>query len=94
MWEELGSSISGKNIVIAKMDATANDIPAGVSLDVQGFPTIALVKSGDNEVVMHEGDRTLQGFQAFLKANAVHGQEVTISGDEESVDESREHTEL
>lgn len=37
------------NIVIAKMDATANDSPVA-ELQAQGYPTIKFVKAKDNKV--------------------------------------------
>ncbi|KAI2652675.1 Protein disulfide-isomerase A3 [Labeo rohita] len=44
-YTELGERLySDPNIVIAKMDATANDIPQGY--DVQGFPTIYFAAAG------------------------------------------------
>uniref|UniRef100_A0AAR2J850 Thioredoxin domain-containing protein n=1 Tax=Pygocentrus nattereri TaxID=42514 RepID=A0AAR2J850_PYGNA len=44
-YTELGQELSGDpSIVIAKMDATANDVPLGY--DVQGFPTIYFVPAG------------------------------------------------
>ncbi|TPX66860.1 hypothetical protein SpCBS45565_g04242 [Spizellomyces sp. 'palustris'] len=74
-WEELGKEakkISDK-IVIAKMDGTENDLPSDAPFTVQGFPTIKLVKAGDNEVVDYAGARTLESFIDFLKENAVNG---------------------
>lgn len=41
-YEELAKSLSGvSNLVIAKMDATANDIPHG-KYQAKGYPTILL----------------------------------------------------
>ena len=53
------------------MEATENDLPAGTSFRIEGFPTIKLVKAGTNEIVDYQGDRTLEGFTAFIEANAV-----------------------
>merc|ERR1712029_920829 len=44
-----------ENIVIAKMDSTANELE---EVKVQGFPTIKLFKKGTNEIVDYNGDRT------------------------------------
>ena len=103
LWEELAESVKSDKIVIAKMDATANDLPADAAFTIQGFPTLKLVKAGTNQVVDYEGDRTLPSMAAFLKKNAVHGSEVEVAAEgaetssEESSDESpasEEHDEL
>ncbi|KAJ3037567.1 protein disulfide-isomerase precursor [Rhizophlyctis rosea] len=83
IWEELGDkfkSIDG--IVIAKMDATENDLPADAPFQIQGFPTLKLIKAETNEVVNYEGDRSLESLAKFLKENAVHGEEVEVEVEE------------
>jgi len=72
IWEELGEHMKGSKVVIAKMDGTENDLPAGTPFAIEGFPTIKLFKAKDNQIVDYEGDRTLEGFVAFLKKNAVN----------------------
>merc|ERR1712025_1403598 len=65
VYDELGEKYrDSKDIVIAKMDATANEVE-GVS--VKGFPTIKLFKKGDNEEVDFNGNRDLDGFVEFLE---------------------------
>jgi protein disulfide-isomerase A1 len=76
VWEELGKTNlnSGDNIVIAKMDATLNDIPPGLKYDISGFPTITLFKADTNEIKeLNSGRRTLPDFLAFLKDNINNG---------------------
>ena len=98
IYDELAEKLqeSSKNIVIAKMDGTTNDIPPSAGIEVQGFPHIVLVKAKTNEKVPYSGDRTLEGFLAFLNANAVHGDEVAISagGDSEDTEEEEARDEL
>ncbi|XP_057210618.1 protein disulfide isomerase family A, member 8 isoform X2 [Triplophysa rosa] len=69
-YEELGQQLySDPNIVIAKMDATANDVPQGY--DVQGFPTIYFAPAGrKNEPKRYEGAREVKDFIKFLKREA------------------------
>jgi protein disulfide-isomerase A1 len=94
VWDKLGATAT-EGIVIAKIDATTNDMPVGIDLQVQGFPTIVLFKAGDNAIVKHDGDRTLEGFKAFLKENAVNGAKIVIDDDEEvSAEEVEEKDEL
>jgi protein disulfide-isomerase A1 len=103
IWDELAESVKSDKVVIAKMDATANDLPADAGFTIQGFPTLKLVKANTNEVLDYEGDRTLASMAAFLKKNAVHGSEVEAAaeGAESSTEESsssssseEEHDEL
>jgi protein disulfide-isomerase A1 len=66
-YEELGKMFADDpTVVIAKVDATANDTPA----EIQGFPTIILYPAGDkSNGVPYEGERTAKGMFAFVNAN-------------------------
>ncbi|KAK9096079.1 hypothetical protein Sjap_021576 [Stephania japonica] len=64
--EEVAISFQGdENVVIAKIDATANDIPSGV-FDVKGYPTLYF-KSADGNIVQYEGDRTKEDLIQFIQ---------------------------
>uniref|UniRef100_UPI003AABF950 protein disulfide-isomerase A4 isoform X2 n=1 Tax=Centroberyx gerrardi TaxID=166262 RepID=UPI003AABF950 len=68
----LGKKYKGeKNLVIAKMDTTANDVPND-SYKVEGFPTIYLAPSNSKQspIKFEGGDRTLEGFSKFLEQHA------------------------
>ena len=66
IWDELGEKYKDhETIVIAKMDSTANELE---EIKVQGFPTIKLIKAGDNSIVDFDGERTEAGFVKFLDA--------------------------
>jgi len=57
-------------IVIAKMDATANEVD-GVS--VQGFPTLKFYPKGNkSSPVDYDGERTEEGFLKYLKEKGIH----------------------
>ncbi|XP_024135788.1 protein disulfide-isomerase A4 [Oryzias melastigma] len=60
-----------KNLVIAKMDATANDIPND-NYKVEGFPTIYLAPANSKQspVKFEGGDRTVEGLSNFLEKHA------------------------
>lgn len=59
-----------KHLVIAKMDATANDVPD--SYKVEGFPTIYFAPSNRKQepVKFEGGDRTVEGFTKFVEKHA------------------------
>jgi len=70
-YEELANSLKDvENIVIAKMDATANDSPHA-KYQAKGFPTILFAPAGkkDNPVT-YSGDRDVKAFTEYLKKNA------------------------
>ena len=52
----------------------------GGQYQVQGFPTIKLIKAGDNSIVDFDGERTEAGFVKFLDAQV--GAETAASKDE------------
>ncbi|KAF9993089.1 protein disulfide-isomerase precursor, partial [Modicella reniformis] len=92
IYENLGDLYQGSKIVIAKMDATANDLPAGIPFQVQGFPTIKFRKAGTAEYLDFSGDRTLDTFVEFLTENAVNKFEVHVDKVEKKVEEKTVET--
>jgi protein disulfide-isomerase A1 len=79
IWEEFAESIGTDNIVIAKMDGTANDLPSDSPFQIQGFPTLKLFQAKTGKIINYEGDRSLASLISFVKANAHFGSEVTAS---------------
>jgi len=70
-YKKLGEKFKGVDtVVIAKMDATANDYPP--EYEVSGFPTIFLKPSGKNSkpVKFEGGQREVTDFVDFIKKNA------------------------
>ncbi|KAF9342270.1 protein disulfide-isomerase precursor, partial [Mortierella sp. NVP85] len=60
------------------MDATANDMPVGVPIQVQGFPTIKFRKAGSTEYIDYTGNRDEEDFVKFITENAVNKFEVKV----------------
>lgn len=57
---------SGSRVTIAKVDATANDVPD----EIQGFPTIKLFPAGGKaEPLTFNGSRTIEDLAQFVKEN-------------------------
>ncbi|PXF43570.1 Protein disulfide-isomerase [Gracilariopsis chorda] len=69
--DELASDLKGvETLVIAKMDATANDAPK--EYKTRGYPTLHFFAAGSKTGVPYEGGRSKEDFVKFLKENATH----------------------
>jgi protein disulfide-isomerase A1 len=69
VWDKLGEAYKNESgLTIAKMDATANDVPSD-KFEVSGFPTIMFVTK-DGKVEKYSGGRELADFQKFLAEHA------------------------
>eukprot|EP00760_Papus_ankaliazontas_P031546 PhM_4_TR5331/c0_g1_i1/m.46227/K09582/PDIA4, ERP72; protein disulfide-isomerase A4 len=71
-YDELAKKFEGNDkVVIAKMDATANDIPKKLSsrFDVTGFPTIYFAPAGGkkNSVVQYDGAREVDAMYKWVE---------------------------
>ncbi|KAH0537739.1 protein disulfide-isomerase A3 [Cotesia glomerata] len=65
IYDELGEKMAKENVVIAKMDATANDVPP--EFEVRGFPTLYWVpKKSKSSPVKYEGGRELNDFIKYI----------------------------
>jgi protein disulfide isomerase family A protein 3 len=69
-YDELAAKLSKESgITIAKMDATANDVPS--YYDVKGFPTIYFApKNSKQSPRIYEGGREVEDFIKFLAKEA------------------------
>ena len=65
IWEELAKEFdSDDSIVIAKVDATANECEG---VNIKSFPTLKLWKKESNKVVDFNGARDLETLKHFVK---------------------------
>lgn len=71
IYDELAKNLKhNTNLVIAKMDATANEVE---SVSIQGFPTIKFWPAGKkDQPIDFNGDRTVEGFTTFLQKHATN----------------------
>jgi len=84
-YEELGALYAKSEfkdkVVIAKVDATANDVPD----EIQGFPTIKLYAAGaKGEPVTYSGARTVEDLIKFIAENGKYKAEVAVEEVEEA----------
>ncbi|UJR21095.1 hypothetical protein I4U23_024195 [Adineta vaga] len=67
IYEQLGEKYKDNaDIVIAKMDATANELE---DIKIQSFPTIKLFPKDSDEVIDYQGERTLEALAKFVDSN-------------------------
>lgn len=82
-YEELGALYAGEfadKVTIAKVDATANDVPE----EIQGFPTIKLYVAGKKDApVDYSGSRTVEDLANFIKENGSHKVDAYVAPAEE-----------
>ena len=72
-------------MTIAKVDATANDVPD----EIQGFPTLKLYKAGDkSSPVEYSGDRSVEDLAKFVKEKGKYGIDVYANKGAEKKEEA------
>ncbi|POR34254.1 Protein disulfide-isomerase [Tolypocladium paradoxum] len=94
-YEDLASQYASSEfkdkVVIAKVDATLNDVPD----DVAGFPTIKMYPAGAKDApVTYNGARTIEDLVQFIKENGKYkaGISVKEEGTEEAAPAATEET--
>jgi protein disulfide-isomerase A1 len=71
-------------VTVAKVDATANDVPE----EIQGFPTIKLFPAGSKDSpIDYSGSRTVEDLANFIKENGKHGVDAYKNKTDEAADE-------
>ncbi|KAL1427236.1 hypothetical protein MTO96_017530 [Rhipicephalus appendiculatus] len=71
MYDELAEKYKDrKDVLIVKVDATANELER---TEVLSFPTFTLYKKETNEVVKYRGEPTLEGLSKFINTNGEYG---------------------
>ena len=55
--------------MIAAMDATANEVPAG--FEVQGYPMVLCIPGSTEKLISYDGAREANAMFEFIKSNRV-----------------------
>ncbi|KAK5642342.1 hypothetical protein RI129_008509 [Pyrocoelia pectoralis] len=85
IYEKIGEHFKDNDdIVIAKMDSTANELE---HTRVTSFPTIKLYAKGENKVIEYSGPRTFEGITKFVESGGLEGANVEEPFEEESEDD-------
>ncbi|KAM4697706.1 protein disulfide-isomerase A2 [Rhinophrynus dorsalis] len=91
IWEELGEKYKDhENVIIAKIDATANEIDG---LRVRGFPNLRFFPAGpERKMIEYRKDRTVELFSAFIDSGGVlpEEEEKKVPEGEESKDDTKD----
>jgi protein disulfide-isomerase A1 len=78
IWEELGAAYKDNaNLVIAKMDSTANEAEG---VEVRGYPTLIFYPRDNKAGVNFDGDRTLEPLKKWLEENSPVLKEAAAGG--------------
>jgi len=68
IWDELASNLKDvPNLVIAKMDATANEVEG---VDIKGYPTLKWYPRNNKQGTDYDGERELDNFVSWIKENS------------------------
>ncbi|OQR74426.1 protein disulfide-isomerase A3-like [Tropilaelaps mercedesae] len=68
-YEEVGQAMEGEDVLVVKMDATANDVPA--AFEVKGFPTLYWVpKNNKANPVRYDEGREAKDFIKYIAKHA------------------------
>ncbi|KAF7992407.1 hypothetical protein HCN44_001732 [Aphidius gifuensis] len=85
IYKELGDKFASMDdVVIAKMDSTANELE---EVKVNSFPTIYLYKKETNEAIEYSGERTLEGLSKFVESGGEVGKAPEEAQEEDEDDD-------
>ena len=76
-----------EKVTIAKVDATANDVPD----EIAGFPTIKLYPAGGKDApINYSGARTVEDLAEFVKTNGKYQVDVSPSDEDVEMPDAQE----
>lgn len=88
VYAELGAKYADNaEVVIAKMDATANELE---HTKINSFPTLKFYKKETNEVIEYNGERTLEGLSKFIDSDGEYGRAAPDQEQDEEEEKAEE----
>lgn len=92
IYDELGEKFKdNEDIVIAKIDATANELE---NTKISSFPTITFYPKDKSKVVEYTGERTLEGLTKFIESGGEYGKAAPEPTSEEEEEEEEGELEM
>lgn len=89
IYEQLGEKYKDNNdVVIAKMDATANELE---DIKVQSFPTIKLFPKNSEDVIDYQGARTAEALAKFIDSDGQEGGKPAAAEEHDEHDHEHDH---
>lgn len=81
IWDSLGEKYRAvkDRLIIAKLEATENDLPPSVPFRISGFPTIKFKPAGSRDFIDYDGDRSFESLVAFIEQHAKNSLEIPIA---------------
>ncbi|KAJ3510073.1 hypothetical protein NLJ89_g4876 [Agrocybe chaxingu] len=78
IWESIGHKYAPikDRLIIAKLEAQENDLPASVPFRISGFPTLKFKPAGSREFIDYEGDRSFESLISFIEQHAKNSLEL------------------
>jgi protein disulfide isomerase family A protein 3 len=70
-YEELATTLAKEDVIIAKFDATANDVPP--QFEVRGFPTLFWLPKNTKVPVAYNGGREVKEFIKYIAEHSTDG---------------------
>ncbi|KAG0684010.1 protein disulfide-isomerase precursor [Pichia californica] len=82
IFEELSSLYEGKDVIIAEVDHTLNDVEG---VDIKGYPTLVLFPADGSDPIYYDNERSLEAMADFIKENGSLGIDILTEVEEEEV---------
>lgn len=84
IWDSLGDHFADvkDQLVIAKLEAQENDIPASAPFRISGFPTLKFKPAGSQEFLEYTGDRELESLIAYVEEHAKNSLKPSVKAPE------------
>ena len=86
-YEELADKLKDEDVIVAKMDVTANDLPDGY--EVRGVPTIYWLPKNTKVPIKYEGPRGVNDLFNFVVKHSTDGIENHEKTGEKALDEKK-----